>query len=683
MNGRSEITRAFIRSPLLRAVVPFVLGLGAGKMCTITLSLAWGMVVVAALVWVWMAFRHQQYRTRWRPGAAMWLLLLCFGLLWQRLHTVPLRPGFLGGVAAGASGWVVEVAEVASEKERSTRVWAEAQAALLDGEARPVHGRLLVTLLREGGEKTLHNGDRLLLDARATPIQRIPAPGGFDARQWAASRGTWHECIVPPGQWTLLQAANGGPGFFVAARDWVSQRLRGSTLPDDQRALVKAILLGLRDEMAPEQNQAFVQSGTIHALAVSGSHVGIIYVAVLWALGFMGKDRWARVLRGCAILAALWMYAGLTGWAPSVLRATLMFSLFTVAEMARTRTEPLNSLACAAGVLLLWDPSMLDQLGFQLSFLAVLGIAVFYRPLYQLWAPRTLVGRFFWSLFAVSLVAQAFTLPLCLYVFHAFPVWFLPANMAIVGLVGLGVYGGALLLVFHAVPVLGAFLTALMSWLMLLLGWLSVFFGHLPGAYPAVRIGGAGMLGLYLLLMFLSLWLMARRRWARMAACATLALLLFGWGWTARQRNEQRQFAVYGDRQALACCFVEGRTLHVFTSGQSPWTERNLLDHARAMGIRKVVTADSLPGLVVQGGRAVVFLDLARTPGALPAKGPLTLVAFGAGIPDLTAFAARPGLQWVVAANAGGKARRLLKQYAASEGMEVFDAREAGAYVRP
>lgn len=259
--------------------------------------------------------------------------------------------------------------------------------------------------------------------------------------------------------------------------------------------------------MERDQNMAFVRSGTIHVLAVSGTHVGIIYVAVLWGLLFLGKARRGRIIRGVVALVALWAYAGLTGFTPSVLRATVMFTLFTVAEMVRWRTDSLNSLAAAGVLLLLWDPDMLVQLGFQLSFLAVLGIAVFYRPLHLLWTPGNAPFRFLWSLVVVSLAAQAFTAPLCLYVFQAFPVWFLPANMVIVGLVGIGVYGGVALLVLHAVPVLGPFITVLMKWLLLALGFLSAFFAGLPGAYPAIRVGFWGMVGLYLLMAFGAAWL--------------------------------------------------------------------------------------------------------------------------------------------------------------------------------
>ena len=162
---------------------------------------------------------------------------------------------------------------------------------------------------------------------------------------------------------------------------------------------------------------------------------------LLFMLGWWGGSGKVRLMRGSLILLALWGYAGLTGGSPSVLRATIMFSLFTLASMSSRRADPINSLFTAALVLLVWEPHMLIEIGFQLSFLAVLGILLFHRPIERLWVPNgKWVGRI-WTLTVLSLSAQLLTTPLSLYYFKAFPVWFLPANLVVVTAVGTPVFG--------------------------------------------------------------------------------------------------------------------------------------------------------------------------------------------------------------------------------------------------
>lgn len=666
---------------MLRAAVPFVVGLALGRGVPPPLAPWWVLMLTIFGAWAVLSFRKQVFTLRWLPGVLLGVALLFFGVLWQVLHADRFREDHVGRLAAEAEGWEVRVVEVTSEKAHLVRAWAEVHSAMVDGKAVPARGGLLLTLLKDSTTAAVEPGDRLLLASRVEPIHRIPDPGGFDVRKWAASRRVFHESFAPVGSWRPFGRPAGGPDLFEQARRKIAQWLQASGLPERERALAKAILLGQRDEMERDQNMAFVRSGTIHVLAVSGTHMGIIYVAVLWGLLFLGKARRGRIIRGVVALVALWAYAGLTGFTPSVLRATVMFTLFTVAEMVRWRTDSLNSLAAAGVLLLLWDPDMLVQLGFQLSFLAVLGIAVFYRPLHLLWTPGNAPFRFLWSLVVVSLAAQAFTAPLCLYVFQAFPVWFLPANMVIVGLVGIGVYGGVALLVLHAVPVLGPFITVLMKWLLLALGFLSAFFAGLPGAYPAIRVGFWGMVGLYLLMAFGAAWLFQGHRMARLGTLACLAALLAGWAWTAHRRNEQSAFAVYSDRDGAGCAILRGRTLHVFTSGNGPRLAQCVEDHARSTGAVRVLVTGSLPTEVGLDGRSIILLPANARGHGSPETAILVLHGKGrVRIDNLS----RPGLeQLVLAPDMDRGSRAWVRRQGLEAGIPVHDVRLAGAYVRP
>lgn len=668
---------------MLRVAVPFIGGLVAGLYWSPGLAVLWALLPATFVLWCWLSFRPQHYGRRWLPGAAFWAFFTCLGVAWQSFHRQTDRPDHVGHLAQHARGWQVEITEVTSAKPRSMRAWAEVYGAVVEGTVQPACGGLLLTLLLDSMAPPPQRGDRLVLDARITPIHRIPDPGGFDLRQWARSRGVYHEAFAPVDQWRLTRHAAVGNDVFERMRERINLWLAHAGLPARERALTKALLLGQRDEMEADQNQAFIRSGTIHVLAVSGTHVGIIYVAVLWALRFLGKERRGRLIRGLVALAALWAYAGLTGFTPSVLRATVMFSLFTVAQMTYWRTDSLNSLAFAAVLLLLWDPQLLGQLGFQLSFLAVLGIVVLYAPIKRLWLAPNAVADFFWSLCAVSLAAQAFTTPLCLYTFHAFPVWFLPANLAIVGLVGIGVYVGAMLLAVHAIPVLGPLVALLMKGLLLLLGYLAAFFAGLPGAYPALRVGFWGMVGLYLFLSFLIVRLLQRKQWAGLAAMATLVALFLGWAWTARQHNQQERFVVYQDRETTTCSMVKGRTMYVFSDGTSPWLERTIEQHVREAGVLRVVRVDSLPLRVDQGGALYLFRQvdqLAQVP--VPADND-AVVLHGHGWLDMEQLPAGGRRAWVLGPDLDGNTRAHMQRWAQAQGGHVFNVRTDGAYVRP
>ncbi len=687
MYQKGDLRSAIIRAPMVRIVLPFIAGLVVARYLILSVPLAWALMGLCFATWTFLAYTKQRYGLRWLTGASVAMSLLAFGILWQRLHETSAREDHVGALANGATGWEVKVMEVASENERTLRAWTEVQAAVVRDSIVPASGRLLLTVMKDSLRAALAVGDRLLIQGAAEPIDRLPDPGGFDLRQWASTHGAAHECFAATDHWTVIGNARGWLSVFDGARAQVAGWLRDSGLPDRERGLVKALLLGARDELDPDQRTAFVRSGTVHVLAVSGTHVGIIYLAVIWALTFLGKKKRGRHIRGLIALLVLWSYAGLTGFAPSVLRATVMFSLFTIAETVRWQAGSLSNLAASAFLLLLWDPSMLGQLGFQLSFLAVLGIVVCHRPITLLWAPPNAVMGFFWSLVVVSLAAQAFTLPLCLYMFHAFPVWFLPANMVVVGVVGLAVYGGILLVVLHAVPVLGPILSTLLKWLLLGLGGASAFFAGLPGAYPAVRIGFWGMIGLYVLLVFFLAWTIQDRRWARSATLALGCFLLCSWAWTAHQRNDQRQFVLYNDRDVLACGIVQGRTLTVFADSTTEWTERKVSDHARNAGVERVIRMDGLPTQMEWGGQHYAFVPLEHSrsiPGLIGKT--KTIVLHGKGWFDRKAMeqcASDTSTTWLLALDMSGSSRRKMAAWCEAADRPLYDMHDAGAYVRP
>ena len=687
MQQHGDLPSAVTRAPMVRVVLPFMLGLLLARSFSLPLIVSWSLPVVAFAIALWAWAGKLGYALRWLPGVAFILMFVALGALRQRLASVQSREDHLTSLSKTATGYELGIDELSSVKERSVRAWAEVESALVNGEAVPAQGRVLLTLMRDSTHAVPEKGDHLVVRGDVELIDRVPDPGGFDQRKWAAYHGAEHALFAPAGKWDLVKHDTRDAGFFEWARTRVAQWLRDSGLPPRERALAKAILLGMRDELDPEQNQAFVRSGTIHVLAVSGTHVGIIFIAVAWALSWFGKGAKERLLRGCIILIALWLYAGLTGFTPSVLRATVMFSLFTLAEMVRWRTESVNSLAAAAFLLLMWDPTMLSQLGFQLSFLAVLGIAVFYRSINLAWAPPNAVARFFWSLIAVSLAAQAFTIPLCLYTFHAFPVWFLPANMAIVGLVGLGVYGGIAVILFHAVPVLGPLLSVCLKWLLMLLGMGTGFFASLPASYPAVRIGWWGMTGMYLLIALFALWTLQGLKPARNAMFGMLAFLLCGWAWTAHERNAQHEFTVYDDRDGTMVSVVTGRTMRVFRTGQSERGDRKLEAHARIAGIREVIVLDSMPQWIRDGDATIGIAAVDRPVAAASAgMGPDMMVFHGNGRMARNFCDQQPhrqGTDCVLTGDLSSYARRKIHEWAEGNAMHVYDMRAEGAYVGP
>lgn len=612
---------AIRRSPMLRMASPLITGLlmawsfhPSPRQAGLLLLLMTPMVLVVLLF-------PGITLSRWQRGLTLSLWFFSFGLFWQVVRLPANDPDHIGKEEVLEGPWAVRIDAINGTSGKVVRADARLIAHAGRGIFREVHGSVMLTLMHDSTRTDPRVGDRLWLDAVLEPIVRIADPGGFDRKAWAAGRGIELEAFVPTDQWLVVDHPWQWTDVFTGLRERISTWLDGSGVPFRERALVKALVLGERDELDYEQKDAFLRSGTIHVLSVSGMHVGLIFAVLSFASGWWGKGSRARWVRGILILLALWGYAGLTGASPSVLRATVMFSLFTLAGMARQRTDHLNSLFAAALVLLVWDPAMLHQASFQLSFLAVLGIILFYRPLRALWSPENWWLQQGWALAVVSMSAQLLTTPLSLFLFKAFPVWFLPANILVVTASSFAVYGGVALIAFYWLPVLGPALTWAMTILLRFVGWSTDYFASLPGAYPAVRVGFREMILLYFLVLALTAWWQWKWRSMKWLSGISLAVLLVSWGLRTDEAQQRSAFVVYDEREGFLAGMISGRELVVAASSDSSIadlrTVTKLDRHQRAMGLTGVVPVgeDVFGRTVLQRGSTVLAEGRWKSPG--------------------------------------------------------------------
>lgn len=212
--------------------------------------------------------------------------------------------------------------------------------------------------------------------------------------------------------------------LFINWRNQLVNELRENGLDADQLSIASALLLGARSEISEELNDAYSESGITHILAVSGMHVGLVFIA----LGFFLKRLKNKLYVFLISLLFLWSYACLTGLSPSVVRAAWMFSFIACGKLFRSGHQKWNSIAASALLMLLIDPFIWLDVGFQLSFMAVWGIVSLGK------LPEKFTTKFKWvnhTLEAawISCAAQLCTLPVSLYIFGKFPIYFLLANI--------------------------------------------------------------------------------------------------------------------------------------------------------------------------------------------------------------------------------------------------------------
>ena len=188
-------------------------------------------------------------------------------------------------------------------------------------------------------------------------------------------------------------------------------------------------------DITPELYQQYINAGAVHILAISGLHIGIItYLLTLFISLVVPAHR--KGVKIALLLVSLLTYAAITGFSASVLRAVVMFGGYSIAYLAESRRARYDSLLLSAFILLLCKPTFLFEVGFQLSYMAVLSIALF-LPLGDKYRFENRFLNFFWDIIKVSIAAQIGVLPLSLYYFHQFAGLFLVTNVLILPLLGI------------------------------------------------------------------------------------------------------------------------------------------------------------------------------------------------------------------------------------------------------
>ena len=344
-------------------------------------------------------------------------------------------------------------------------------------------GKLLVYLAKDSSLKELEIGDEILFNLKYNTVEAPKNPGQFDYRNYLKYKSIFHQQYIALHQYQLLTKHK---SLFVKRISdnigkYVQSILKIYIPKPANFALADGILLGHRANIDVELYNAFAYTGILHILSVSGLHVGIIYGMLLFLLSFIkDKNKKIRIAKFIFITLFIWLFAFVTGFSAACVRAAILFTLLNYGKISKENSNNLNLLGGAALLQLLIDPNNLYDIGFQLSYLAMLGLFIFYKPIYALFYHPNKAVDWTWQLWSASLAAQVFTVPLSIYYFGNFPTYFLFANIFAIPLSAVILWLSVALIPFSFIPFLAKIIGFVNSFVISIFIQLTYFFSNLP-----------------------------------------------------------------------------------------------------------------------------------------------------------------------------------------------------------
>ena len=468
--------QAWKKAPLLRIAFPFVMGI----ICAMNFTyidagfalLISGFFLLAFLL-NHQLFHKAGYQYRWLPGVLATIAIFFAGYTLTLGRELNQRPDFFAKNVYKSEFIQYRLSEPIQEKEKTYKCIAEAQSLIYKKGTDSTHwvrenvsGKVMLYFAKSPKTAALKYGDIIL----GTSIPAAPFaprnPGEFDMRSYLALKNIYHTCYLKDEDLILTgkNSANSLWKLMFSTREKWSRYFEENIPGADEQAIAKALVLGDESTISQEVINDYAASGTLHILSVSGLHIGVIFYMLNLLLGFLKKSRAGRISRTLIILFLLWGYAFLTGLSPAVCRSVAMFSFVIIGTDLRRISSIYNSIAASVLVLLVIYPFMLAQEGFQLSYIALIGIVLLQPYIYKWWQPAENVPskhlsffqkysqrflRFLWGMTSVSLAAQLAVFPIGLLYFNRFPIYFLVTNLLVIPLSSIILIAGCIFLLIH------------------------------------------------------------------------------------------------------------------------------------------------------------------------------------------------------------------------------------------
>jgi competence protein ComEC len=361
------------------------------------------------------------------------------------------------------------------------------------------------------GVPLLTAGSYMATTIRPNPVPDTHNPGGFNYKLWLFRNEITHQLYLAKGTWTLLPTKK-SKQYLQVLQQKISKRLQINITGKQEKAVAAALLIGYKQDIDSDLMKAYSNTGVIHVIAISGLHLGLIYGLLLSIFNWILNSTIKKWTAPPIILLVLWGFALLTGAGPSIVRAAVMFSFIVIASIVKQNSSILNALAASAFFLLLLHPFYLWDIGFQLSYAAVLSIVLYQKNIFDSLYFKYKWIQACWQLNALTLSAQILTLPLVVYHFHQFPNYFLLSNFIVVPLSSIILYGCLFILPFGTIAYLGKALSVVTSLLISSMNWIIQKMNALPFATTSnLHINTAEVLLFFIIIVSVTLFIQSQK----------------------------------------------------------------------------------------------------------------------------------------------------------------------------
>lgn len=589
------------KAPFLRLVIPLMAGIIIQHHWHFSSNTAIFIIGAAGSFSLVFYLLPPFYKLRYRNAQGLGILAAVFGLgmLLYTVKDLRYQADWAGRFFAEATTITTTLTEKPVEKTNSYKATATVRSVEQYGKIHHTRGNLILYFQKDTAVSDLQLGQTITFQKQPSAIRNSGNPGSFNYRQYSIFNGITHTVFLSTQEYQVsgMPVKKSFNSLLDQIRSYVLKTLKTYISGKKEQGLAQALLIGYRDELDKDLLQSYINTGVVHVIAVSGMHLALIFWLLHLMFSPLLKSKKTYWLHPVLVLAILWLFTLIAGGAASIVRAAVMFSFIMVGKSLHRNVSVYNSLAGSAFLLLCINPYWLCDLGFQLSYAAVVSIILFYKPIYNLLFIRNKILDRLWQLAAVSIAAQLLTSPIAMYHFHQLPVYFLITNLLIVPVSSLVLVGELILVLISPLQALAKILGSILSGC---IWWMNSFIENLEkfplSVWDGIQINELQTLLLFVIIAGGAWWLIENKK----PGFWVLLIALMGFlGFRAvsfSKASEQRKIIVYNINKHTALDFIEGRNhLLIADSAVQPKTPLWNMNIKPATILFRLKPARSLP----------------------------------------------------------------------------------------
>ena len=432
-------------------------------------------------------------------------------------------------------------------------------------------GKILLNLRKGTTDNHFVIGTHLVVSGNIIKPKKPDNPDQFDYAEYLTNKSILAQIYVDLEDVKISNVVTADAFYYSdLLRNRILGNLEKSHFGKTELAVIGALILGQQQDISPEILHDYQFAGAIHILSVSGLHVGFILLFLNFLLNFLPKNRMTSYLKLSIIICSLWGFAVLAGLSPSVIRSVTMFTFVAIGMHLKRKTNIFHTLLVSMFLILLFEPSFLFDVGFQLSYVALFFILWVQPLLSGIWSPENRIVHYFWDILTVSFAAQIGTLPLSIYYFHQFPGLFFVTNLIIIPFLSVIMGLGVVVLILAAFNLIPVFLSKSLEWTVLILNSIIKRIASFEQfIFQDIPFNSYMLLGCYLLIIAVVICF-ENPNYKKMLFTLSALLLFQGSYFTSRWlHQDEQEWIVFNSKKSTLIAERIGEGVTVYTNGNS------------------------------------------------------------------------------------------------------------------